>query len=273
MKIRTRLMLAFVGCGVVPIAVVGYLNYRTAVTGMGHIQSTAVQGFQERAQAQLVALRDVKKTQVQRYCQDRRADLNALANNVAAARTSAFDHLTGIHTTKKLAVEAEFKRIIADVESLGTSENVRQLIAKFARTSRRYSDGCGPTFECVRTRLWRDLHGVGRPAAHLCETKQLPGRVRRLCRPRSRALHQQRQGGSRHQLEHRPVQRRRPGQTVAESARIKEDVRLRLRGLLRRRGKTSRVCGQPHQRRGRHGAGCRRRASLRGSIEPDRPEP
>jgi len=37
MKIRTRLILAFVGCGVIPIAVVGYSNYLTARKGVGNI--------------------------------------------------------------------------------------------------------------------------------------------------------------------------------------------------------------------------------------------
>jgi len=130
MRIRTRLMLAFVGCGVIPIAVVGYLNYRTAAKGMGNIQSTAATGFQERAQAQLVALRDVKKTQVQRYCADRRADLDALLNNVAAMRQTAFANLTGLHNARKAAIEAEFKQITTDIDVLATSDSVRQFVAK-----------------------------------------------------------------------------------------------------------------------------------------------
>ncbi len=117
MKIRTRLVLAFAGSSLIPIALVGYLGYRTAIRGMEQVRARAEQGFTERAEAQLVALRDAKKAQIERYTQDRRGDLNSLAENIKNIRHTALQTLGASHESKKRALESLFQQYLADLKA------------------------------------------------------------------------------------------------------------------------------------------------------------
>ncbi len=130
MKIRTRLMLAFAGCGMIPIALVGYLSYRTAIRGMENVKNEAATAFSERAQAQLVALRDVKKGQFDRYCKDRHADLLSLLGNVEALRRTTFGTLDAVHANKKINVEGEFKKLLTSTRVLGETQDTKSLFQR-----------------------------------------------------------------------------------------------------------------------------------------------
>ena len=67
MKIRTRLMLSFLGCGLLPLLAVATTNYLAVNRGTRAIESDARADLQQKAQDHLVALRDIKKQQIQDY--------------------------------------------------------------------------------------------------------------------------------------------------------------------------------------------------------------
>jgi len=84
MKIRTKLLLTFIGCGLCPIAIVSCMSYSFAVQGMSDIEETATGGFKSAAESQLVAVRDMKKSQIETYWRDRKKDIDSLASSVAS---------------------------------------------------------------------------------------------------------------------------------------------------------------------------------------------
>ncbi len=111
MKIKTRLVLGFVGCGVVPLIIVGAVNYWVANKGMTDIQAGAQQDCREKATNQLVSLRDVKKGQIEKYLDDSQDNLSMLTDTVATFREEAFKKLTAVRQIKQQAIQRYFRGI------------------------------------------------------------------------------------------------------------------------------------------------------------------
>jgi methyl-accepting chemotaxis protein len=127
MKIRTRLILGFVGCGVIPTLIVGLFNYYSAVTKLTTIELTAEASLSERAQTQLVALRDVRKTQIGDYCKKCLGDMDSLVHNVAAMRNTATQTLSNQHAATRRAVEEHFQQTISELNAVSASDSVKDL--------------------------------------------------------------------------------------------------------------------------------------------------
>jgi methyl-accepting chemotaxis protein len=67
MRLRTQLILAFLGCGIVPLVVLGAISFSTARSGMSGMEATARESLEKGAEEQLVAIRGLKKQQVETY--------------------------------------------------------------------------------------------------------------------------------------------------------------------------------------------------------------
>ena len=67
MSLSAKLITALLACGLIPLGVVAYVGYNTADEGMDNISSKGSTELEQKAYNQLVALRDVKKTQIQKY--------------------------------------------------------------------------------------------------------------------------------------------------------------------------------------------------------------
>lgn len=67
MKLRTQLALAFLGCGLLPLFLSGTINFRSASNGMQKLESDASRALASSAEAQLTAIRGLKKQQIQTY--------------------------------------------------------------------------------------------------------------------------------------------------------------------------------------------------------------
>jgi methyl-accepting chemotaxis protein len=67
MRIRGRLLMSFLACGLIPLAAVSLLNILNARIGSDQVQTTAAAALEERVGGQLVALRDLKQGQVVDY--------------------------------------------------------------------------------------------------------------------------------------------------------------------------------------------------------------
>ena len=81
MKIRTRLMLGFLACGLLPIVAIAVANYLTAQSGTSLIESHARKDLQQKAKDHLVALRDIKKQQIENYFTAIRDQVLSLSEN------------------------------------------------------------------------------------------------------------------------------------------------------------------------------------------------
>lgn len=127
MKIRTRLILGFVGCGVIPTLIVGLLNYYSAVTKLSVIEMKAETSLSDRAQTQLVALRDVRKAQISDFCKKCVGDMDSLVHNVAAMRNTASQTLSNQHATTRRAVEEHFTHTINELNAVASNDSVKDL--------------------------------------------------------------------------------------------------------------------------------------------------
>ena len=67
MKLRTRLTIAFLCCGLAPLLLASIISYRNSSNGMRAIESRATEDLEKKSMDQLVALRDSKKEQIERY--------------------------------------------------------------------------------------------------------------------------------------------------------------------------------------------------------------
>ncbi|MBN2562650.1 MAG: hypothetical protein JXQ75_17125, partial [Phycisphaerae bacterium] len=132
MTLGTKLVTSFLGCGLIPLGIVAYVSYSTANNGMETINDHGQQGLEKNAYNQLVALRDVKKAQIETYFGDCMADMNALVETVGTLRTEAFHKLCANRDVKRAAVQRYFQSIKDQI--LTFSED--QMVAKGARELR-----------------------------------------------------------------------------------------------------------------------------------------
>ena len=79
MSLGTKLVTSFLGCGLVPLGIVAFISYGTANEGMSNISTAGARDLEQKAYSQLVALRDVKKGQIEQYFTERRGDIGSLA--------------------------------------------------------------------------------------------------------------------------------------------------------------------------------------------------
>lgn len=66
-NLRSRLTIAFVACGLVPLVATAFFCYRSASNGFSVVQDQAMEALRENASDKLVAQRDLKAKQVQDY--------------------------------------------------------------------------------------------------------------------------------------------------------------------------------------------------------------
>ena len=123
MKIRTRLVIAFLACGLGPLTIASVLSYRTGSNGLTKVEQQGEDSLEQSAFNQLVALRDVKANQIERYFAERRGDMNVLVDNVATLRNEAFQKLAAVQDIKKDGVRRLLNTMRRDVEMLADSED------------------------------------------------------------------------------------------------------------------------------------------------------
>ncbi|MGD8453229.1 MAG: methyl-accepting chemotaxis protein [Phycisphaerae bacterium] len=111
LSLKMKLVSVFLICGLTPLGVMAIFSYRTASKGMDTLAIEGETGLTERATEQLVALRDVKKAQIERYFAERRGDMTALVETVSTLRQEAFEKLRANRDVKRAAVERYFQSI------------------------------------------------------------------------------------------------------------------------------------------------------------------
>jgi len=111
MTLGRKLVVSFLGCGLIPLGIVAYMSYSTANGGMGTINRCGEQALEKGACNQLVALRDVKKAQIATYFLERQGDMGVLVETVATLREEAFQKLRANRDVKRAAVERYFQSI------------------------------------------------------------------------------------------------------------------------------------------------------------------
>ncbi len=130
MTLGTKLVTSFLGCGLIPLAAVAYISYTTADKGMKNIEQKGSTDLEEKAYDQLVALREVKKKQIETYFGEREGDMGVLVDMVGTLRQEAFTKLTAIREVKKSQIENYLKKALLDMDVFARSQDVATLYDK-----------------------------------------------------------------------------------------------------------------------------------------------
>lgn len=115
MKIRNKLMLGFLACGIAPLAIVGTLAFSAAQSGLSDVQEEGLNAIESQATSQLVAVRDIKREQIARYFEERRADLAMLTESVGTILNAIERELTEIQRQQTHAITRHMSQIGSDI--------------------------------------------------------------------------------------------------------------------------------------------------------------
>ena len=115
-RLGTKLLLAFLAVGIVPFAAVGLYSLHSAS-----------QALSRQAYHQLESVRQIKKSQVQRFFAERRSDLGVLVETVSALTQQTFQKLAVVQQLKKDALERLFAKMTRDAMVLAGSDKVLNL--------------------------------------------------------------------------------------------------------------------------------------------------
>ena len=111
MTLGTKLVTSFLACGLIPLGVIALVSYTTADGGMDTIQTKGGTDLEQKAYNQLVALREVKKAQIETYFDQRKGDMGVLVETVNTLRSEALNKLRANRDVKRAAVERYFQSI------------------------------------------------------------------------------------------------------------------------------------------------------------------
>ncbi len=114
MKLGTRLIIFFLAVGLLPFAAIGVTAYLKSSSALS-----------EQSFSQLEGVREIKKSQIERFFFERKGDLGVLVETVGALRNEAFAKLTAVREIKKNQIEGYFGERLGDVSVLSTNETVK----------------------------------------------------------------------------------------------------------------------------------------------------
>lgn len=113
---KSKLMTLFLVVGIIPFIIVGL--------GSSWLASDALM---DKSYGQLKAVREIKKTQIQKFFRERRGDMGVLTETVKILRGTAFEKLKTVQELKKAQIEEFFAKVQADILILSKSEDVLNL--------------------------------------------------------------------------------------------------------------------------------------------------
>jgi methyl-accepting chemotaxis protein len=127
MKLRTKLLVAFLCVGVIPFAVIGIISL---------VKSSSA--LSDQAYGQLEGMRGVKKAQIETFFAERQGDMGVLVETVGTLRQEAFTKLEAIQEIKKAQLTEYFETMKAQLRVLKDDNYVLQALMEFDRA---FEDG------------------------------------------------------------------------------------------------------------------------------------
>ncbi|GAK52943.1 methyl-accepting chemotaxis sensory transducer [Candidatus Moduliflexus flocculans] len=115
LRIRTKLLIAFLIISIIPFTLIGGLAI--------WISNNALS---KQVFSQLESQRDIKKTHIQQFFVERQRNMESLIETVGIFGQSAFEKMRSVQETKKAQVEEYFNRLRADVAVLATNVNLQK---------------------------------------------------------------------------------------------------------------------------------------------------
>ncbi len=119
MKLNTKLLLAFLAVGVIPLAVIGFVSL-----------SQSAKALSRQATAQLQSIREIKKTQIENFYAERQQDMESLISTVSALRQEAYRKIKAVQDIKTAQLEEYFTRAATDISVLSRKPQVLETFDK-----------------------------------------------------------------------------------------------------------------------------------------------
>ena len=120
MSLKAKLLVLFLLVGVTPFATI-------SVTSLWKSSGA----LEKQAYNNLVAVRDIKKAQIESFFSERQGDMGVLVETVNTLRDEAFKKLVAIRAIKKNQIERFFAERFGDVSVLSGNETVANAIGAF----------------------------------------------------------------------------------------------------------------------------------------------
>ncbi len=120
MRLSIKLLIAFLGVGIVPFAVMGTVS-----------MIKGDQGLEKVAFEELKADQVNKKVLIEQYFRERKANMGVLLKTVAALQQAAFEKLGMIQDIKKTQLETFFKDRLEDVSVFSKMKMVEEAVYRF----------------------------------------------------------------------------------------------------------------------------------------------
>lgn len=136
MKLRTRLIVTFMGCGLVPLLVSTFVSTRNTSQSMERVESNAISGLEQKATDQLVAIRDNKKQQIEKYFESIRDQILTFSENRMVV--NAMKEFPGFFTSyrEEIGEDIDIDKLRSELSTYYTNE--------FSKEYRSQNNGASP---------------------------------------------------------------------------------------------------------------------------------
>jgi len=124
-RMKPKLITMFLLVGILPLAIAAWLSYGKSGAALEDANNQSAEALEKQAYAQLTAMRDVKKGQIEQYFSERKGDMGVLTETVATLREEAFAKLTAIREIKKNQIEGFFAERQSNARTLAENPFVR----------------------------------------------------------------------------------------------------------------------------------------------------
>ncbi|MCP4403148.1 MAG: HAMP domain-containing protein [bacterium] len=116
MKLRTKLLTAFLGISIIPFAIIGVIALFTSSAALSNL-----------AFSQLTSLREVKKTHIEMFFEERQNNMNVLMKTVAVFKQAASEKMRSVQEVKKAQIEELFQKYLNDITVLSKDAQVQEI--------------------------------------------------------------------------------------------------------------------------------------------------
>ncbi len=117
LSMTVQLIAFFLVVGIIPLAMTAWFTYSGADQALTKATSQATESLQSQTFEQLSALRDVKKTQVEKYFAQSKLELAVLSDTIADLKAEAVRKITAMQGLKVDALQKLFEQFVVDIRA------------------------------------------------------------------------------------------------------------------------------------------------------------
>ncbi|MBT4260971.1 MAG: HAMP domain-containing protein [Thiotrichales bacterium] len=122
-KLKQKLLIAFLIVGVVPFSILGLIALDQASSAL-----------EKQSFNQLEAVRGIKHDQIDRFFAERQGDMNVLAETVGTLRQEAFHKLTAVRDGKRELVENYLNTVKSQIITMSSDHSIVETMSQLSET-------------------------------------------------------------------------------------------------------------------------------------------